>query len=207
MNSVATRGQVSRLDTAIHQRDRQKRFLAAFGACGSIERSCRSARVHRQTHYYWMRTDPTYPERFRQAEVRAARALEDEAVRRARIGIRKPVLHKGKQVYVQGEPLYTTEYSDSLLMFLLKAYNPEKFRDRMEQTNLLDITVEMLTCEQLDALAEHLIRKERGNLSPTEMANVKAEIRAAGESGETVEATFERADGEEKPGNGESEGS
>ena len=30
------------------------------------------------------------------------------------------MLHKGKQVYVQGEPLYTTEYSDSLLMFLLK---------------------------------------------------------------------------------------
>ena len=56
-----------------------------------------------------MRTDPTYPERFRQAEIEAARALEDEAVRRARAGIRRPVLHKGKQVYVQGVPLFTTE--------------------------------------------------------------------------------------------------
>ena len=43
------------------------------------------------------------------------------------------MLHKGKQVYIQGEPLFTTEYSDSLLMFLLKANNPEKFRDRIEQ--------------------------------------------------------------------------
>jgi hypothetical protein len=127
----------------------------------------------------------------------AARALEDEAVRRARVGIRKPVLHKGKQVYVQGEPMYTTEYSDSLLMFLLKAYNPERFRDRMEQTNLLDITVEMLTCEQLDALAEHLIRKERGHLSAEEMAKAKLEIKAAGDAGETVEATVERTDGED----------
>jgi hypothetical protein len=50
-----------------------------------------------------------------------------------------------------------------------------------------------------------LIRKERGNLSPVEMAKVKAELRAAGESGETVEATFERTDAEEKPGNRDSE--
>ncbi len=37
------------------------------------------------------------------------------------------------------QSLFTTEYSDSLLMFLLKANSAEEFRDRMEHANLLDI--------------------------------------------------------------------
>jgi hypothetical protein len=69
------------------------------------------------------------------------------------------VLHKGKQVYVQGEPLFTTEYSDSLMMFLLKANNPEKFRDRIEQVNIQDIAIDKLSPEVLDKLAEQLIQK------------------------------------------------
>jgi hypothetical protein len=111
--------------------------------------------------------DPTYPRRFREAEVQADRALEDEAVRRAREGIRKPVLHRGKQVYVQGEPLFTNQYSDSLLIFLLKACNPERFRERMEQTNLLDIDPDKLTPEQLDVIAEHLLNKALGGETVT----------------------------------------
>jgi hypothetical protein len=133
--------------------------------------------VHRQTHYFWMREDPTYPRRFKEAEVQAARALEDEAVRRAREGIRKPVLHRGKQVYVQGEPLFTIEYSDSLLMFLLKAYDPERFRERIEQTNLLDIDRDKLTPEQLDKIAEHLLAKVVGN-DPKVIAETRRQLEA-----------------------------
>ena len=62
--------------------------------------------------------------------IRAARTLEDEAVRRAKDGTAKPVLCKGKQVYVDGEPLYEHQYSDALMMFLLRAYDREKFGDR-----------------------------------------------------------------------------
>lgn len=65
--------QTQRLDTAIRQPERQSRFLAAFAACGSIERASRSAQVHRQTHYFWMREDLTYPRRFKETEVQAAR--------------------------------------------------------------------------------------------------------------------------------------
>jgi hypothetical protein len=149
--------------------------------------------VHRQTHYFWMREDQTYPRRFKEAEVQAARSLEDEAVRRARAGIRRPVLHKGKQVYVQGEPLFTTEYSDSLLMFLLKANNPEKFRDRLEQVNIQDIDTEKLSPEILDKLADHLIAKalkEKGLNSPEMVAEVGRRLAA----GETV--TIEQLEAE-----------
>jgi hypothetical protein len=140
-----------------------------------------------------MREDQTYPRRFKEAEVQAARSLEDEAVRRARAGIRRPVLHKGKQVYVQGEPLFTTEYSDSLLMFLLKANNPEKFRDRLEQVNIQDIDTEKLSPEILDKLADHLIAKalkEKGLNSPEMVAEVGRRLAA----GETV--TIEQLEAE-----------
>ena len=68
--------------------------------------------------------------RFEEARKQATRALEDAAIRRAKEGTAKPVLHKGKQVYVDGEPLYEHQYSDALLMFLLRAYDREKFGDR-----------------------------------------------------------------------------
>ena len=68
--------------------------------------------------------------RFEEVRIRAARRLEDAAVQRAKDGIAKPVLYKGKQVYVDGEPLYEYQYSDALMMFLLRAYDREKFGDR-----------------------------------------------------------------------------
>ncbi len=77
-----------------------------------------------------MKEDPTYLARFEEVRIRAARRLEDAAVQRAKGGIAKPVLYKGKQVYVDGEPLYEYRYSDALMMFLLRAYDRERFGDR-----------------------------------------------------------------------------
>jgi len=51
-------------------------------------------------------------------------ALEDEAIRRAHDGTMKPVFHGGKKV---GE---VREYSDKLLIFLLKGCKPEKYAVR-----------------------------------------------------------------------------
>ena len=42
------------------------------------------AKTLRETHYFWMQHDPSYPVRFRQAEMQAARTLEDE--------LRRPIL-------------------------------------------------------------------------------------------------------------------
>jgi hypothetical protein len=50
-------------------------------------------------------------------------ALENEAVRRAYHGVEKPVFYKGE---VCG---YTQDYSDTLLIFLLKARKPEVYRE------------------------------------------------------------------------------
>lgn len=81
--------------------------------------------------------DPDYAERFRATEQKSARTLEDEAVRRAHEGLRKAVRYKGRIVG------YETEYSDTLLLALLKATNPEKFKDRssVENNHKGEITV------------------------------------------------------------------
>jgi hypothetical protein len=101
------------------------------------------------------------------------------------------VLHRGKQVYVQGEPLFTSEYSDSLLMFLLKACNPERFRERIEQTNLMDLDLEKLSPELLDKIANHLIEKALAGKPPWMIEEAKRRI-GAGES-VTVESLEQSA--------------
>jgi hypothetical protein len=74
-------------------------------------------------------------------------------------GVRRPVLYRGKQVYIQGKPLFEIEYSDQLLIRLLEAYNPEKYGRRVEQINLMDIAPDKLSPEMLDKIADHLIQK------------------------------------------------
>jgi len=65
-------------------------------------------------------------------------------------------------------------------MFLLKACNPERFRERIEQTNLLDIDPDRFTPEMLNKIAEHLIKQELGERPPEVMAEVKRRL-VAGE--------------------------
>lgn len=62
----------------------------------------------------------------RQADLQATELLEREAWRRAREGIAEPVFQHGKQVGT------IQRYSDNLLMFLLKARAPERYRDRVD---------------------------------------------------------------------------
>jgi hypothetical protein len=140
----------------IRQREEEskQRFLAAFSGTCSVLKACRSAHVGRGIHYEWLKTDPDYPARFREAAKRGVQTLVDEAVRRAHEGVSKPVTYKGKIVFVDGRPLYTTEYSDQLLMFLLKAYDPERFKDRSEQTIRMPQSIEDLPEELLDSFIQ-----------------------------------------------------
>src|ERR1035438_4189978 len=141
----------------------QKRFLEAFEVSCSIQKAARWANIHRQTHYDWLRKDATDPARFAEARERATQTLEDEAVRRAVEGVRRPVLYRGKQVYIQGEPLFDIEYSDQLLIRLLEAYNPEKYGRRVEQINLMEMDPDKLSPEMLDKIADHLLKKALGD--------------------------------------------
>lgn len=109
------------------QQARQGAFLAAFAECGSVTRAAGTAGVRLGDHHRWLNEEDGYREAFREAEEEAVERLEEEARRRAVEGTEKPVFYQGEQVGV------VRDYSDTLLMFLLKAARPERYRDRAAQ--------------------------------------------------------------------------
>lgn len=118
-------GDVSDYPHVIQQvKNRKNAFLAAFSECGVISRAAEIAGIDRGTHYDWMKNDPEYVQAFKDAEDVAAEHLEQEARRRAVEGTQKPVFYQGQ---VCGT---VTEYSDTLLIFLLKGAKPEKYQER-----------------------------------------------------------------------------
>ena len=99
-------------------------FLEALVAGKSVTAACREARLGRTAVYGWRREDEAFAKDWDAALETGTDALEDEAVRRAVEGTLKPVYQGGKQVGT------VREYSDTLLIFLLKARRPEKFKER-----------------------------------------------------------------------------
>ena len=79
-----------------------------------------------------MKNDPEYRKSFEEAREEACGLLEDEAVRRAYEGTLRP------QAIGGGKVMMVAEFSDQLLMFLLKCRNPKVFGDRREDTVHLD---------------------------------------------------------------------
>lgn len=113
----------------------QTAFLAAFSVLGQVQKSARAIGISFSTHNLWLREakkDGPYKKGFEIAQKIAQQSLEDEAVYRATEGLRKykfdkdgnPIKHPET-----GEPYYEDVRSDLLLIFLLKAADPQKFRE------------------------------------------------------------------------------
>lgn len=101
-------------------------LLKAFAKIGTVSGACLAAKVSRGSHHIWMRQDEAYRAAFEDAKDEAADSMEQEAITRARDGWNEPVYQGGKMV---GTIL---KKSDTLLIFMLKAARPEKFRERHE---------------------------------------------------------------------------
>ncbi|MBI1213988.1 MAG: hypothetical protein GC190_21205 [Alphaproteobacteria bacterium] len=76
----------------------------------------------------WRKADPEFDKRWKDADDLAIERMESEADRRAVDGTDKPVFYQGERC---GE---IREYSDSLLIFRLKARRPEVYRERFEHS-------------------------------------------------------------------------
>jgi len=100
----------------------KKKFLESLKAQGVVSQACDAAMVPRSTAYKHLKLDEGFASEWQEALEVATDTLEMEAVRRARDGTLKPVFQGGIEV---GQ---IREYSDTLLIFLLKA-NREKFRN------------------------------------------------------------------------------
>ena len=120
------------MTTSLQSRQRKKSFLAAFAEVGNITRAAEIAGITRQAVYEWKEADPVFLAAMADAELEAAERLETEARRRAVEGlIRKKFGAKGEPLIDEetGAQYFEREYSDTLLIFLMKGANPGKYRE------------------------------------------------------------------------------
>lgn len=141
-------------------RGKKASFLAAFAASGNLTVAALAAKMSRRTHYTWLATDPEYPALFKEAQDIACDALENEANRRAVKGLRRFKFHLGNAIIdpesLMGcqrhgpnrvsngdttpctcKPYVEHEYSDTLLIFLMKGNLPKKYGQAVtHQTNV-----------------------------------------------------------------------
>jgi hypothetical protein len=108
---------------------KQAAFLTAYSACGNITEAARRAGLHRRRVYDWQEHDVPFSLAFNIAKEMAGDELEAEAWRRAVEGWDEPVYQNGK---LAG---YIRKKSDALLVLLLKAAKPEKYRERRDMTS------------------------------------------------------------------------
>ncbi len=123
----------------------------ALAETGTRTRAAAIAGVHRSVLYtsQW-RNDTTFQAALKAAEEVAADKLEAEAWRRAVEGVERPV------GWYKGQPgAYVREFSDVLLIFLLKGLRPEKYRERMELKGALaHLDLRQLPDELLQRIAQ-----------------------------------------------------
>ncbi len=143
-------------------------FLQGLREGDTIALAARLARVKRETTYRWRKKDPEFAAAWDDALEEGNDALEDEAFLRAVKGVGKPVFYKGK---VCG---HVQKYSDSLLMFLLKARRPDKFRENVHISGKVErgpkLDYSKLSDEELEImdriLSKAQVREDNPEASP-----------------------------------------
>jgi hypothetical protein len=99
-------------------------WLEVHRQTGIVTATCQATNIGRSTIYEWMHDDPDFAKAKLEAENEAIELLEAEARRRAFEGTEKPIYQGGK---LAGK---VREYSDTLMIFILKAKRPE-YRDKI----------------------------------------------------------------------------
>jgi len=115
----------------------RRAFLVALASNGNITKAAAAAEVARSWAYTCRAADPSFAEDWDEALEIAADTLEDRAWRRANFEDIQykftksgdPILHP-----VTGEPYFEHVGSDTVLITLLKAHRPDKYKDRKEVT-------------------------------------------------------------------------
>lgn len=138
----------------------ESRFLARLAQTANIRNSAAAAGVARQTVYDRRAADPDFSASMDAAIDDAVDLLELEARRRACDGLQRVKFHQGQPIMVpipgtDGKPVFDAsgsmvvtpyvehEYSDTLMIFLLKAHRPEKYRERYQVEHAGSIDVQL----------------------------------------------------------------
>ncbi len=98
-------------------------FLKAFAETGMVAAACKQAKVARSTVYDARKEDEKFATAWDDIENATTDEMEREAYRRGVEGVDEPVFHGGEEVGA------VRKFSDTLLIFMLKARKPEKYRE------------------------------------------------------------------------------
>lgn len=104
-------------------------FLANLAETCNVSSACLAAGISRQTAYTHRQQYDGFKAQWDEALGIGVWTLEEEAIRRAVKGVDEPVFYQGRSVGA------VRKYSDTLLIFLLKAHDPEKYRERIDMTS------------------------------------------------------------------------
>ena len=134
------------------KRDWKPAFIEVLRTTGNVTLAAQHAGQSRNQVHDVRQRSKRFAAQWDNALEEATDLLEAEAHRRALTGIDEPVFYKGKVV---GS---TKKYSGPLLMFLLEAHRPQKFRDggKVEQPGATDVDVDRdreKRIERLDRMA------------------------------------------------------
>ena len=119
-----------------HDTSWYEKFFEHFRITGNLTESAELAEVGRALVYYHLERYDDFKTQFENAEQESHDSLEREAYRRALEGVEEPVFYQGSTCGA------IRKYSDTLLIFLLKARRPNKFRERADLNLSGGLTVE-----------------------------------------------------------------
>lgn len=127
-------GQTGRTDRARVTRNSGRRvkpekwdaFLELVREGNAIRHACLDVGIGRDTVYSRRKRDQAFADAMDEAFEEGGDVIEQEAFRRGIHGVERPVHYLGQRVDT------VTEYSDQVLLFLLKGRKPERYGDRAQ---------------------------------------------------------------------------
>lgn len=117
---------------------RKRAWLEAFEQEGTVVLACKASGVGRSTVYEWRQSDEAFALAWHDIEEATTEAMEREAYRRAVEGVAEPLVSAGKHV------CDVKKFSDTLLIFMLKARRPERYRDNIKVEHAGSVNVELI---------------------------------------------------------------
>lgn len=120
---------------------------------GMVVDAARASGLTLSTAYTMRDRDPEFAAAWAKAVSDSTVVLESEIARRAVHGVDEDVWHKGEVV---GS---AKKYSDNLLMFMTKARDPDRYRERSEVKHTGEIVLKTMTDEQINARIAALLAK------------------------------------------------
>lgn len=142
MGKRSTRVTLKKPETDVPTEAWKTVFLQELNKAPNVSAACDVAGVSRKTAYAHRQSDPEFGEAWDDAIEKALDKAEAELYRRATEGTLRPVFQGGEEV---GE---IREFSDTLLIFMLKSRRRATYGDRLS----IDIDYSTLTDEQLRRL-------------------------------------------------------